>query len=179
MNTSLSMIHRNVWKKRSNIWWNQRLHQCLSLFTYLMKQNLSIAWSWTKKSLKTPALWTEFFECIHKKKGMLHVLCRYCHRSYAHPSKIGKDTANGNQNFNGPITSMSWHLKECNLYKAKQPQSQSSMTSFLSTNESQIGQNDLLSKVLRFFISANIPFNVAIFPGVNSNCSEATITSIL
>jgi len=30
-----------------------------------------------------------------------------------------------------------------------------------STNESQIGQNDLLSKVLRFFISANIPFNVA------------------
>ena len=35
------------------------------------------------------------------------------------------------------------------------------MTSFLSTNESQIGQNDLLSTVLRFFISANIPFNVA------------------
>jgi hypothetical protein len=35
------------------------------------------------------------------------------------------------------------------------------MTSFLSTNESQIGQNDLLSKVLQFFISANIPFNVA------------------
>ena len=56
---------------------------------------------------------------------------------------------------------MSWHLKECNLYKTKQLQSQSSMTSFLSTNESQIGQNDLLSKVLRFFISANIPFNVA------------------
>jgi len=108
MNTSLSMIHRNIWKKRSNIWWNQRLHRCLSLFTYLMKQNLSVAWSWTKKSLKTPALWTEFFECIHKKKGMLHVLCRYCHRSYAHPSKIGKDTANGNQNLNGPITSMSW-----------------------------------------------------------------------
>src|SRR5436189_3802480 len=53
------------------------------------------------------------------------------------------------------------HLKECNLYKAKQPQSQSSITSFLSTNESQIGQNDLLSKVLQCFISANIPFNVA------------------
>ena len=35
------------------------------------------------------------------------------------------------------------------------------MASFLSTNESQIGQNDLLSKVLRFFSSANIPFNVA------------------
>src|SRR5437762_12949412 len=35
------------------------------------------------------------------------------------------------------------------------------MTSFLSTNESQIGQNNLLSKVLQFFISANIPFNVA------------------
>jgi hypothetical protein len=126
-----------------------------------MKQNLSVAWSWTKKSLKTPALWTEFLECVHKKKGTLHVLCRYCHRSYAHPSKIGKDTARGNQNLNGPTTSMSRHLKECNLYKAKQPQSQSSMTSFLSTNESQIGQNDLLSKVLRFFISANIPFNVA------------------
>ena len=57
-----------------------------------------------------------------------------------------------------PTTSMSRHFTECNLYKAKQPQSQSSMT---STNESQIGQNDLLSKVLRFFISANIPFNVA------------------
>ena len=27
-------------------------------------------------------------------------------------------------------------------------------------NESQIGQNDLLSKVIWFFISANIPFNV-------------------
>ena len=126
-----------------------------------MKQNLSIAWSWTKKSLKTPALWTEFLECIHKKKGTLHVLCRYCHRSYAHPSKIGKDTADGNQNFNGPTTSISRHLKECNLYKVKQLQSQSSMTSFLSTNESQIGQNDLLSKVLQFFISANIPFNMA------------------
>ena len=36
-----------------------------------MKQDLSAAWSWTKKSLKTPALWTEFFECVHK--GMLHV----------------------------------------------------------------------------------------------------------
>ena len=96
------MIHRNVWKKRSNIWWNQRLHRCLSLFTYLMKHNLSVAWSWTKKSLKTPALWTEFLECVHKKKGTLHVLCRYCHRSYAHPSKIGKDTADGNQNLNGP-----------------------------------------------------------------------------
>ena len=35
------------------------------------------------------------------------------------------------------------------------------MTLFLSTNWSQIGQNDLLSKVLQFFISANIPFNVA------------------
>src|SRR5947207_9496292 len=35
------------------------------------------------------------------------------------------------------------------------------MTLFLSTNWSQIGQNDLLSKVLQFFISANIPFNMA------------------
>ena len=123
-----------------------------------MKQNLSVAWSWTKKSLKTPALWAEFFECVHKKKGTLHVLCRYCHRNYAHPSTIGKDTVDGNQNLNGPTTSMSRHLKECNLYKAKRPQSQSSMTSFLSTNESQIGQNNLL---IRFFISANIPFNMA------------------
>ena len=35
-------------------------------------------------------MWDAYYECVHKKKGTIHVLCRFCRRGcFAHPNKGG------------------------------------------------------------------------------------------
>jgi hypothetical protein len=99
-------------------------------------------------------LWLEFYECIHKKKGTVHVVCKYCRHPFTHPNKIGKNS----ERTGGPTTSMSRHLRECVPYKKQKPISQSSIKEFTDPNKVD---DDILTKALKFFISGNIAFNQA------------------
>ena len=102
-------------------------------------------------------MWLEFHECIHKKKG---TICKYCHKAYVHPNKIGKMTSECKFNPGGPTTSMSRHLKECFTYKKQQESPKLSINKFTGNDSANSGE-DIVSKVLKFSISGNIAFNQA------------------
>jgi len=102
-------------------------------------------------------MWAQYYECVHKRKGTVHVVCKYCHKPFLHPNTIGKNTgATG-----GATTSLSRHLKECASYIKQKPTSQSSITDFTAHATAKMVDDDLLTKVLKFFISGNIAFNQA------------------
>ena len=107
-------------------------------------------------------MWLEFHECVHKQKGTVHVVCKYCRKAYTHPNKIGKNS-NGKSIPGGPTTFMSRHLKECAEYKKQKPTLQSFINEF--NNHDTMTRNnlddDILNKILKFFISGNIAFNQA------------------
>ena len=88
---------------------------------------------------------------------MVHVVCKYCHKPFLHPNMIGKNTGVTG----GATTSLSHHLKECMAYIKQKPTSQSSITDFTTHATVKKVDDDLLTKVLKFFISGNIAFNQA------------------
>lgn len=108
--------------------------------------------------MKSQEMWLEFYECIHKKHGTVHVVCKYCHKPYIHPNKIGKHLE-GKSISNGATTSMSRHLRECAAYRKQKPPSQSFISEFMQNDTTNSGHDDILNKVLKFFISGNIAFN--------------------
>jgi hypothetical protein len=132
-----------------------------------------MTWSWDKKTMKSPEMWLEFYECIHKKRGTVHVVCKYCRKAFLHPNKIGKSSdgkpipGNNGKSSDGKLilgsttTSMSRHLRECIPYQKQQPSSQKSMDEFGGRMITNNIDDDILNKVLRFFISGNIAFNQA------------------
>ena len=105
-------------------------------------------------------MWLEFYECIHKKRGTVHVVCKYCRKAFLHPNKIGK-SSDGKFIPGGTTTSMSRHLRECVAYQKQQPSSQKSMNEFGDRVTANSIDDDILNKALRFFISGNIAFNQA------------------
>jgi hypothetical protein len=119
-------------------------------------QNDSVIWYWKKKGLKEE-LWLEFYECVHKRKGTVHVVCKYCRHPFIHPNKIGKNP----EGTSGPTTSMSRHLRECVPYKNQKPIAQPSITEFTDAAKANKVDDDILTKTLKFFISGNIAFNQA------------------
>ena len=127
------------------------VYQLCDLFNL---QNASMTWAWNKKGLKEE-LWLEFYECVHKRKGTVHVVCKYCRHPFTHPNKIGKNP----EGTGGPTTSMSRHLKECIPYKKQKSILQSSIKEF--TDAANTVDDDILTKALKFFISGNIAFNQA------------------
>src|SRR6266496_6772659 len=102
-------------------------------------------------------MWAQYYECVHKRKGMVHVVCKYCHKPFLHPNMIGKNTGMTGD----ATTSLSHHLKECMAYIKQKPILQSSITDFTTYVTVKKVDNDQLTKVLKFFISGNITFNEA------------------
>ena len=102
-------------------------------------------------------MWDAYYECVHKKKGTIHVLCRFCRRGcFAHPNKVGSNLlAKG-----GATTSMARHLEECSAYKKQKPSTQKSISDFSGLNAKK-PEEDLLTKTVNFFISGKIAFNQA------------------
>lgn len=98
-------------------------------------------------------MWRAFYECVHKRKWTAHVVCKYCHKAFDHPSMIGTN-ASGNT-----TTSMSRHLKTCKTYEKQKPTSQTSITEYSGHIKSK--KEDIRDKALKFFISGNIAFNQA------------------
>lgn len=105
-------------------------------------------------------MWLEFYECIHKKRGTIHVVCKHCRKAFIHPNKIGKNV-DGKSIPGSTTTSMSRHLKECVTYQKQQSSSQKSMDEFTDRTIANPIDDDILNKALRFFISGNIAFNQA------------------
>lgn len=101
-------------------------------------------------------MWSAYYECVHKKKGTIHVLCRFCRKGcFAHPNKIGSNPLAKD----GAMISMTRHLEECSVYKKQKSSTQKSISDFSGPN-AKIPQ-DLLTKTVNFFISGNIAFNQA------------------
>ena len=102
-------------------------------------------------------MWDAYYECVHKKKGTIYILCKFCwKRCFAHPNKVGSNLlAKG-----GTTTSMPRHLEECSAYKKQKPLTQKSLSDFSGPNRKKL-EEDLLTKTVNFFISGNIAFNQA------------------
>jgi len=105
-------------------------------------------------------MWLEFHECIHKNRGTIHVVCKHCYKPYIHPNRIGKGS-DGKSIPGGPTTSMSRHLKDCTAYRKQKPVSQTFISEFIDHETTKTSNDDILNKVLKFFISGNIAFNQA------------------
>ena len=97
-------------------------------------------------------------QCVSKRKGTIHVVCKYCRTSsYTHPNKVGSNK----QGKGGTTRSLSRHLSECDPYKKQKPNVQFSIADFTTSTNSKALEDDLLTKVLKFLISGNIAFNQA------------------
>ena len=102
-------------------------------------------------------MWGAYYECVHKKKGTIHVLCRFWPKGcFAHPNKAGSNSLVKG----GATTSMACHLEECLAYKKQKPSMQKSLSDFSSLNAKK-SEEDLLTKIVNFFISGNIVFSQA------------------
>ena len=135
-----------------------------SYLTWLIVQRTPTdwpGWSWNavkRKKLKIEGLWGEFYECVHKKKGTIHVLCRHCrHENYLHPNKNG----NNPEAIGDSISSLSRHLLKCREYLTQKSSTQSTMADFIIPSKANKVEDDLRTKVLKLFISGNIAFNQA------------------
>jgi hypothetical protein len=86
------------------------------------------------------------------------VVCRHCRReNYSHPNKIG----NNPEATGGSTSSLSRHLQKCIEYKKQRSSTQSTMIDFTIPMKANKVEDDLRTKVLKFFISGNIAFNQA------------------
>ena len=99
--------------------------------------------------------WDSFHECIHRRTGEPHVICKYCGGTKTHPWRLKSK----------PTTPLKDHLSNCHLYKQFQRTNSqsSSVTQYFPSNQSSherqpLTRANIEDQVLKFFISANIPF---------------------
>jgi hypothetical protein len=100
--------------------------------------------------------WGEFHEGIHLITGLPIVICMHCRELLPHPwKKVSK-----------PTTRLNSHIKDCRAYQHRHHQetggaTSSSVAEFFSTYNrrcSSLTKLQIEDQVLKFFISANIPF---------------------
>jgi hypothetical protein len=126
-------------------------------------------------------VWSEFHECLDKPTGTAHVRCKHCNKTYAHPLVIGKALTNAKAK-KGTTSSMNRHLDDCTLYnKSISQDSKNRLEDFFSNETGQqkqtLSTNDVLDKVLNFFISGNIAFNQADNPAFQELISSIKVNN--
>ena len=96
--------------------------------------------------------WVKFYEAVHRTNGQPFALCLYCHQKYTHPWCYKSK----------PTRSLTRHALNCRIYHRSEGSQPSTITSFFHPNQQRhIKKTDVEDQVLKFFISANIPFKQA------------------
>jgi len=134
-----------------------------SNFTDYQAPYLQFSWRFAlQESKPRKPLWFEFWECVHRTEGVPKVQCKHCNKLFAHPRR----------NKQGTTTSMSDHLKICAAYQLHEAQTRNETGDIRSlfTNtrpgsfdkaHHKITQELVDERILKFFVSGNIPFQQA------------------
>jgi hypothetical protein len=105
--------------------------------------------------------WNDFYECVDRTKGEPKVQCKHCRKLLSHPRRNKEGTTSG----------MSDHLKICAAYQLDIAQAHSKSGDIRSLFQGvnmkaasgdrvpkNITQELVEERILKFFVSGNIPF---------------------
>ena len=102
-------------------------------------------------------VWGKFQEVVHRRTGVPLAVCMYCSRAYTHPWSFKSK----------PTRSLSRHLQDCiRFHRTQQVSNQPpSIANFFNQSQSShlqpITKSQIEEQVLKFLISASIPFRQA------------------
>ena len=107
-------------------------------------------------------MWSEFYEAFDTQNRVPVLECKHCADFIKHPLLVGKNTVVWGRS--GVTTGLMRHLERCKPYLSSKGKDRGIMDKFLAQNgkkKTLITQNEVMDRVLKFFISGNIAFNQA------------------
>ena len=111
-------------------------------------------------------MWLEFHEAFDIQNWVPVLECKHCSKVIKHPLLVGKQFTEGQTNWekSDVTTDMIRHLEGCRPYLKIKGKDSSLMDKFLKNSDSKqkgITENEVMNRILKFFISGNIAFNQA------------------
>jgi hypothetical protein len=108
-------------------------------------------------------MWSEFYEALDTQNRVPVLECKHCFDFVKHPLLVGKNAQNRGKT--GVTTGMIRHLEGCKPYLRSKGKDSGIMDKFLTHNGAKkkvlVTQNEIMDRVLKFFISGNVAFNQA------------------
>ena len=98
--------------------------------------------------------WVSFYEAVHRTSGKPLAVCLHCHTKYKHPWQYSSK----------PTVALSRHIKSCSQYKryVRQGSQTSTISNYFNIKSAErVTKPVIEGQILKFFISANIPFRQA------------------
>ena len=108
-------------------------------------------------------MWSEFYEAFDTRDQVPVLECKHCSDFIKHPLLVGKKAVNRGRT--GVTTGLIRHLQLCKPYLRSTGKDRGIIDKFLDQSGTKkkglITQNEVMDRVLKFFISGNIAFNQA------------------